>query len=92
MLRGGPLPGVYRLRQLHFHWGSSDDHGSEHVVNGVRYAGEVRFTTFYFKIGCRITFVIIIQVGQNLSFVCFSRILSIYFKDKFQGFFLFICL
>ncbi|RMC15203.1 hypothetical protein DUI87_07387 [Hirundo rustica rustica] len=41
VLRGGPLPGVYRLRQLHFHWGSSDDHGSEHVVNGVRYAGEV---------------------------------------------------
>uniref|UniRef100_A0A663N1D9 Carbonic anhydrase n=1 Tax=Athene cunicularia TaxID=194338 RepID=A0A663N1D9_ATHCN len=41
VLRGGPLPGVYRLRQLHFHWGSSDDHGSEHVVNGVRYAGEL---------------------------------------------------
>ncbi|POI31675.1 hypothetical protein CIB84_004574, partial [Bambusicola thoracicus] len=40
-LRGGPLQGVYRLRQLHFHWGSSDDHGSEHVVNGVRYAGEL---------------------------------------------------
>ncbi|KAM6102469.1 carbonic anhydrase 3-like isoform 1-T1 [Theristicus caerulescens] len=41
VLRGGPLLGVYRLRQLHFHWGSSDDHGSEHVVNGVRYAGEL---------------------------------------------------
>ncbi|XP_053914996.1 carbonic anhydrase 3 isoform X2 [Cuculus canorus] len=41
VLRGGPLQGVYRLRQLHFHWGSSDDHGSEHVVNGVRYAGEL---------------------------------------------------
>ncbi|XP_050747307.1 carbonic anhydrase 3-like isoform X5 [Gymnogyps californianus] len=41
VLRGGPLPGIYRLRQLHFHWGSSDDHGSEHVVNGVRYAGEL---------------------------------------------------
>ncbi|XP_027592323.1 carbonic anhydrase 3-like isoform X1 [Pipra filicauda] len=41
VLRGGPLPGVFRLRQLHFHWGSSDDHGSEHVVNGVRYAGEL---------------------------------------------------
>ncbi|NXS67179.1 CAH3 anhydrase, partial [Pandion haliaetus] len=41
VLRGGPLPGVYRLRQLLFHWGSSDDHGSEHVVNGVRYAGEL---------------------------------------------------
>ncbi|XP_006257812.1 carbonic anhydrase 3 [Alligator mississippiensis] len=41
VLRGGPLPGIYRLRQLHFHWGSSDDHGSEHVVDGVKYAGEL---------------------------------------------------
>uniref|UniRef100_A0A8B9SP35 carbonic anhydrase n=1 Tax=Anas platyrhynchos TaxID=8839 RepID=A0A8B9SP35_ANAPL len=26
VLRGGPLTGAYRLRQLHLHWGSSDDH------------------------------------------------------------------
>ncbi|KAM7175192.1 carbonic anhydrase 3-like isoform 2-T2 [Macrochelys suwanniensis] len=41
VLRSGPLPGLYRLRQLHFHWGSSNDHGSEHIVDGVKYAGEV---------------------------------------------------
>ncbi|XP_068956307.1 carbonic anhydrase 3 isoform X2 [Petaurus breviceps papuanus] len=41
MLRGGPLPGPYRLRQFHLHWGSSDDHGSEHVVDGVKYAAEI---------------------------------------------------
>ncbi|XP_067409928.1 carbonic anhydrase 3-like isoform X2 [Emydura macquarii macquarii] len=41
VLRGGPLPGVYRLRQLHLHWGSSNDHGSEHAVDGVKYAGEL---------------------------------------------------
>uniref|UniRef100_A0A8C4VEQ6 carbonic anhydrase n=1 Tax=Gopherus evgoodei TaxID=1825980 RepID=A0A8C4VEQ6_9SAUR len=29
VLRNGPLPGIYRLRQLHFHWGSSNDHGSD---------------------------------------------------------------
>ncbi|XP_006202422.2 carbonic anhydrase 3 isoform X1 [Vicugna pacos] len=41
MLRGGPLTGSYRLRQFHLHWGSSDDHGSEHIVDGVKYAAEL---------------------------------------------------
>ncbi|XP_026945545.1 carbonic anhydrase 13 isoform X1 [Sagmatias obliquidens] len=41
VLRGGPLTGSYRLRQFHLHWGSTDDHGSEHVVDGVRYAAEL---------------------------------------------------
>ncbi|XP_054564600.1 carbonic anhydrase 13 isoform X2 [Eptesicus fuscus] len=41
VLRGGPLTGRYRLRQFHLHWGSTDDHGSEHVVDGVRYAAEI---------------------------------------------------
>lgn len=42
MLRGGPLTGSYRLRQIHFHWGASDDIGSEHAVDGKKYAAEVR--------------------------------------------------
>lgn len=41
VLRGGPLTGTYRLRQFHLHWGAADDHGSEHMVDGVRYAAEV---------------------------------------------------
>ncbi|KAF4022505.1 hypothetical protein G4228_014036 [Cervus hanglu yarkandensis] len=41
VLRGGPLTGSYRLRQFHLHWGSADDHGSEHVVDGMRYAAEI---------------------------------------------------
>lgn len=45
VLRGGPLTGSYRLRQFHLHWGSTDDHGSEHVVDGVRYAAEVSHQT-----------------------------------------------
>lgn len=45
MLRGGPLSGPYRLRQFHLHWGSADDHGSEHTVDGVQYAAEVGATT-----------------------------------------------
>uniref|UniRef100_A0A8C5SC42 Carbonic anhydrase n=1 Tax=Laticauda laticaudata TaxID=8630 RepID=A0A8C5SC42_LATLA len=41
VLRGGPLPGIYRLRQLQIHWGSSSDKGSEHVVDAKRHAGEI---------------------------------------------------
>ncbi|XP_030409247.1 carbonic anhydrase 13-like isoform X1 [Gopherus evgoodei] len=40
VLRGGPLSGSYRLRQIHFHWGASDDIGSEHAVDGKKYAAE----------------------------------------------------
>ncbi|NWX88293.1 CAH13 anhydrase, partial [Nothoprocta pentlandii] len=42
VLTGGPLSGTYRLRQVHFHWGSSDEAGSEHAVDGMKYAAEVR--------------------------------------------------
>ncbi|XP_065441917.1 carbonic anhydrase 13 isoform X5 [Chrysemys picta bellii] len=41
VLRGGPLNGSYRLRQIHFHWGASDDIGSEHAVDGKKYAAEL---------------------------------------------------
>ncbi|XP_044103045.1 carbonic anhydrase 1 isoform X1 [Neovison vison] len=41
VLRGGPLSESYRLYQFHFHWGSTDDYGSEHTVDGVKYSGEL---------------------------------------------------
>lgn len=40
-LTGGPVTGTYRLKQFHFHWGSSDDKGSEHTVDGKLYPAEV---------------------------------------------------
>uniref|UniRef100_W5N560 Carbonic anhydrase n=1 Tax=Lepisosteus oculatus TaxID=7918 RepID=W5N560_LEPOC len=40
-LQGGPISGVYRLRQFHFHWGASNERGSEHTVGGVKYAAEL---------------------------------------------------
>ncbi|KAM6350378.1 carbonic anhydrase 13-like isoform 1-T1 [Podargus strigoides] len=40
VLTGGPLSGTYRLRQIHFHWGSNDEAGSEHAVDGMKYAAE----------------------------------------------------
>ncbi|XP_074064674.1 carbonic anhydrase 2-like isoform X2 [Macrotis lagotis] len=42
VLSGGPLECNYRLIQLHFHWGGSDNpKGSEHIVDGNKYAAEL---------------------------------------------------
>ena len=39
MDRDGPLGGDnYELLQFHFHWGSSNDRGSEHTIDGKRYS------------------------------------------------------
>lgn len=40
-LTGGPVTGTFRLKQFHFHWGSADDKGSEHTVNGKCYPAEL---------------------------------------------------
>ena len=41
-LTGGPLgDSVYKLQQLHFHFGCEDSKGSEHTVDGEAYSGEV---------------------------------------------------
>ncbi|RWS25136.1 carbonic anhydrase 1-like protein [Leptotrombidium deliense] len=38
------FPGMnFALLQLHFHWGESEHMGSEHAVNGKKYAAEVGF-------------------------------------------------
>ncbi|KAM3928926.1 carbonic anhydrase 13-like [Leptodactylus fuscus] len=41
VITNGPLTGYYRLRQFHFHWGSSDKDGSEHVIDGHEYPAEM---------------------------------------------------
>lgn len=41
VLKGGPFSDSYRLFQFHFHWGSSNEYGSEHTVDGVKYSSEV---------------------------------------------------
>jgi len=40
-LTEGPISGTYRLKQFHFHWGASNDRGSEHTVAGTKYAAEL---------------------------------------------------
>ena len=42
IVTGSALDGKqYQFVQLHFHWHSSNDHGSEHAIDGKRYALEV---------------------------------------------------
>nr|XP_028603998.1 carbonic anhydrase 9 isoform X2 [Podarcis muralis] len=40
-LTGGGFPQPYQAAQLHLHWGSALKPGSEHTVDGHRYAGEI---------------------------------------------------
>ncbi|XP_051969683.1 carbonic anhydrase 2 [Xyrauchen texanus] len=52
ILTGGPISGTYRLKQFHFHWGASDDKGSEHTMDGKCYPAElhlVHWNTKYTK-------------------------------------------
>lgn len=39
---GGPLRDRFHFEQFHLHWGSTNDKGSEHTINGQLYAAEVR--------------------------------------------------
>lgn len=40
-LRGGPLKTKYNFEQFHFHWGSNNSVGSEHVLDSQRYPMEL---------------------------------------------------
>ncbi|GBM27406.1 Putative carbonic anhydrase 3 [Araneus ventricosus] len=40
-IKGGGLGGKYTFRQLHFHWGSSNNKGSEHRIDGKTYPAEL---------------------------------------------------
>ncbi|XP_068615284.1 carbonic anhydrase 1-like, partial [Brachionichthys hirsutus] len=53
-LTNGPITGVYRLKQFHFHWGSEDKCGSEHTVSGKKFPAElhlVHWNTKYASFG-----------------------------------------
>ena len=51
-ISGGGLPGTYNFFQVHFHWGSdSVKGGSEHVVNNVRFPGEMQIIHINSKYG-----------------------------------------
>ena len=45
-ITGGPTRDEYQFLQFHMHWGSNDNEGSEHVIDGIRLPAEVRRKTF----------------------------------------------
>ncbi|XP_014245616.1 carbonic anhydrase 2 [Cimex lectularius] len=42
---GALLPGEFEVHGLHFHWGKKNNRGSEHVINGMRFAMEMHIVT-----------------------------------------------
>ncbi|XP_025406684.1 carbonic anhydrase 7-like isoform X2 [Sipha flava] len=44
-ITGGPLLNIYQFKQIHFHWGQGDE-GSEHEIDGKRYAMELHIVFF----------------------------------------------
>eukprot|EP00064_Thunnus_orientalis_P003559 superscaffoldBa00000293_g3568 len=44
-ISGGPLGYSYRLEEVRLHFGSEDSQGSEHLLNGQGFPGEVRCKT-----------------------------------------------
>ncbi|ESO11605.1 hypothetical protein HELRODRAFT_96778 [Helobdella robusta] len=47
MIHGGGLNDIYNLAQFHFHWGSNDSYGSEHLDHGKAYPGEIHFVHWH---------------------------------------------
>ncbi|KAL1132430.1 hypothetical protein AAG570_010385 [Ranatra chinensis] len=42
---GALLSGIYNVEAIHFHWGRSNNRGSEHVISNVRYPLEMHIVT-----------------------------------------------
>ncbi|CAL1536099.1 unnamed protein product [Lymnaea stagnalis] len=50
-VRGGGLNGSYKTAEFHFHWGSTDDQGSEHSLEGNKFPLEMHVVNFAEKYG-----------------------------------------
>ncbi|KAK0054952.1 bromodomain-containing protein [Biomphalaria pfeifferi] len=50
-VRGGGLQGVYKTAEFHFHWGSTDDLGSEHALDGIKFPLEMHVVNYAEKYG-----------------------------------------
>ncbi|CAG0900314.1 unnamed protein product [Darwinula stevensoni] len=48
-MSGGGLPGEYAFDRLHFHWGSTEDRGSEHTLHGTRFPMEMHMVHYNTK-------------------------------------------
>lgn len=46
LIKGGGLSSTYKAVQFHFHWGSHNDLGSEHAVNGAKHPAEMHIVHY----------------------------------------------
>ncbi|CAF2095603.1 unnamed protein product, partial [Rotaria magnacalcarata] len=47
---GGGLNGTLQFTSFHIHWGENYNVGSEHQINGLKYAGEIHFVHMNYEI------------------------------------------
>jgi len=47
---GGPVSDEFNFLQFHMHWGDNLDRGSEHLIDGKPYAGELHFVNWNHKL------------------------------------------
>lgn len=48
-ISGGPMTYSHRLEEIRLHFGSEDGQGSEHLLNGQAFSGEVCLYLFYIQ-------------------------------------------
>ncbi|XP_023019925.2 carbonic anhydrase 1 [Leptinotarsa decemlineata] len=51
IVHGGPLKGIYRFAQLHFHWGKTDSEGSENLINNHSFPLELHMVFYSIDYG-----------------------------------------
>lgn len=68
VLRGGGLPFDAKPAQLHFHWGTTPERGSEHTIDGRAFSAEVIMTIL-------MTMMMILTIMMILL-VCYSGLHS----------------
>ncbi|VDO95622.1 unnamed protein product [Schistosoma curassoni] len=77
ILSGGPLASEYKLIQFHLHWGSGNNWGSEHMINGISCPAELHcvfINTKYATMETAITY------SDGLSVVGLYLETSLYFS------------
>ncbi|GFG37542.1 hypothetical protein Cfor_09590 [Coptotermes formosanus] len=72
-ISGGPLEGEYVFSQLHFHWGTSDNIGSEHTVSNFSFPMEMHLVHYKKNYGSQ---EVALNYGDGLAVVSFLYELS----------------
>lgn len=78
VLRGGGLPFDAKPAQLHFHWGTTPERGSEHTIDGRAFSAEVIMTILMTILMTKMMILTIMMI----LLVCYSGLHSEAYGDK----------